>query len=60
MHQFWIRPFDEIGLIAITAEQVLQLLLANSREQRWIGYLLAIEVQNGQNYTIGDRVEKLV
>ena len=47
-------------MVAITDEEGAQLFVRNSRQYRWIGDLVAVEMQNRQNGTIALRVQELV
>ena len=49
-----------MGRVAIAAEQLVQLLMADPGEDGGVGDLVTIEVQDWQNRTIGNRVEELV
>jgi hypothetical protein len=51
---------DEVGCIAIPAEQVLQLLMADTGENARVGDLVPVEMQDGQHGAIPLRVKELV
>jgi hypothetical protein len=60
VHETGISPFDEIGLIAITPEQLLQLFMADARKDGGASNFVAVKVQNRQHRPILGRIEKLV
>ncbi len=60
MHLFRIASFDEIGRVAIAAEQVFQLLMTDASENAGIGDLVAIEVEDRQNHAVGRWVQEFV
>ena len=60
VHQFRVRPFDKIGGITVTDEQLFQLIVTNACQHRWIGNFVTIEVQYRQHRAITHRVEELI
>ncbi len=60
VHLFRLIPLDEIRRVAIAAEQVIQLLMADAGENAGIGNLVAVEVEDRQNHPVGRRVQELV
>src|SRR5215831_20543206 len=51
---------DEIRRVAIAAEQLIQLLMADAGEDAGVGNLVAVEVQDRQSHPVGGRIEKLI
>ncbi len=60
VHGVRIRPFHEVRRPAVTAEQVLQLLVADARQQRGVVDLVAVEMKDGQHRAVASGIEKLV
>ena len=60
VHLFRLMPLDEIRRVAIAAEQVIQLLMADAGENAGIGDLVAVQVEDRQNHAVGRRVQELV
>ena len=60
VHLGGVAALDEVGLPAAAAEEALQLLMADAGEDGRVGYLVAVEVQNGQNRAVGLGVDELV
>ena len=60
MHQHRVRAAHEQRCPAAAAEELLLLLVADAREQRRIGDLVAVQVQDGQHHAIGQRIQELV
>ena len=50
----------EMRVVAVADHQVAQLILGDAREDRWVGNLVAVEVQDRQDRAVADRVEELV
>ena len=46
VHRLRLVPLDEIRRVAVAAEQLIQLLMADPRENARIGDLVAVEVQD--------------
>jgi hypothetical protein len=59
VHAFGVRAFDETGRPAVAPEQLLEFLMADSRQQRRVVDLVAVEVEDRQHGTVADRVEEL-
>src|SRR5215469_1226262 len=60
MHPLRFMALDEIGCVAVTTKQLLQLLVANACKYTGICNLITVEVKNRQDYTVVDGVEELV
>ena len=60
MHAGGIGAFDEIRLVAITAEQELQFVVRDAGENGGIGDLVAVQMQHRQHRAIASRIEELV
>ena len=53
-------PLDEVRRVAVAAEELLQLLVADPGEDAGIGDLVAVQVQDRQDHAVGHRVQELV
>ena len=60
MHFFRFVSLDKIWSIAITAEQLIQLLVADTGENAGIGDLIAIQMENRQNCAVARRIQELI
>ena len=60
VHRIGIIPFHKIRRPTAAAEKLLQFLMLNAGQHGRIADFIAIQVKDGQNGSIGDRVEKLV
>ena len=60
VHQFRLMTLDEIGRPAVAAQQLFQLQLGDAGKQGRIGDLVAVEMKNRQNRSVGGRIEELV
>ena len=60
MHDSRVASFDEIRRVTVADEQRFELLVADARQDRWIGDLVAVEIQDRQHRTIADGIEELV
>src|ERR1700733_7539356 len=60
MHQVGLVALYEVGRPTITSEQLLQFLTGNTRQDGWVGNLVAVQVQDRQHRAVGGRIEKLV
>ena len=60
MHLARIVSADEMRLVAVAAQQLSQLVVADAREHRRIGDLPAVQVQDRQHRPIGRRIDELV
>ena len=60
MHRLWLVPFDEIGRIAVAAQQVLELFAADAGEDRRIGDLVAVQMEDRQHGSVVRGVQELV
>src|SRR6185437_15458205 len=55
VHRCRLVSLDEVWLPAISAQQLLELLATDAREQRGIGDFVAIEMQDRQDRAIAGR-----
>ena len=53
-------PADDVGLVAVADEERAQLVVGEPREDRRVGDLVAVEVQDGQHRAVARRVDELV
>ena len=60
VHRLRLVAFHEIRLVAVAREQVRQLLVADARQHRGIGDLVAVQVQDRQHRAVARRVQELV
>ncbi len=60
VHRHGIVALDEIGCVAIAAEERVQFVMGNARQHRGAGDLVAVQVQDGQHGAVVDRVEEFV
>lgn len=60
VHLCRIVALDEIGRIAIAAEQGFQFVARDAGQHRGAGDLVAVQMQDGQYGAVMDRIEKLV
>ncbi len=60
VHDVWVVAFDEVRIPAIAAEEPLQFLVRNAREDCGIGDLVAVQMQDGQNGAVAHGVEEFV
>ena len=54
VHAVGIGTFDEVGRPAVPAQEVLQLFVADARQQRGIVNLVAVQVQDGQHRPVAN------
>src|ERR1019366_10532391 len=52
MHRCRLVSLDEVWAVAVAAEKLLQLLMADPRQQSRVGDLVAVEVQDRQGPTV--------
>ena len=60
MHQNGVVTFDEIRRVPVADEQRFQLLVADACKDRWIGNLVAIQIQDRQHSPITHGIDELV
>jgi hypothetical protein len=60
VHFHRVGAFDEMRYIAVAHEQRLQLLVADPCEDRGIGNLVAVEIEDRQHGAVAHRVDELV
>ncbi|TKS60901.1 MAG: hypothetical protein EWM73_03043 [Nitrospira sp.] len=60
MHLSRIAAFDEIGDVAVAAEEMVQFAVTDTGQDSGIRDLVAVQMENGQYDAVGDRVEKFI
>src|SRR5580692_1386488 len=60
MHLVGVFPFDEVRRVAIAAEERVELLVRDAREDGGVGDLVAVEVKDGEDGAVADGVKELV
>src|SRR6516165_12043749 len=60
VHALMFRPFDKIGPVSIAFKEMLKILMADPRQDRRIVYLVPVEMQDGQDCSVCDWVNKFV
>ena len=60
VHVHRVIAADDVRHVAVALEQPAQLALRDARQDRGVGDLPAVQMQNGQHGAVGDRVEELV
>ena len=60
MHLFRLIAFHKVGRPAAASEKLLQFLMLDAGQDGRVADLVAIEVQDRQHGSVGNRVEKLV
>ena len=60
MHSHGLVALDEVGGVAVTAEQLVQLLVADPGQDGGIGDLVAVEMQDRQDHAVRHRAQELV
>ena len=60
VHFFRFVPLDEIGRVAVAAEEMIELLMADAGQEAGVGDLIAVQMENRQDDAVGDRVQELV
>ena len=60
VHHGRVVAFEREGLVAVAAHEVLQLGMRNARQDRWVGDLVAVQMEDGQDGAVGGGVEKFV
>ena len=59
--RFVVKPGDEdVRLVAVTPHECIEFCVADSRQHRWIGDLVTVQVKDRQNHPVGRRVQELV
>src|SRR5208283_4420660 len=59
VHALWIGTLYEVRCPSVSGQQVFQLFVRNARQQSGVINLVSIQVQDGQNSSVSNRVEKL-
>ena len=60
VHLCRVVAFHEMRLVAVAAEQVLELFMADAGEHARVGDLVAVQMENRQNHTVGQRIQEFV
>ena len=60
MHLLRFVSLDEVRGVAITAEEMVQLLVADPGQNARIGDLVTVEVEDRQNHPVRGRVQEFV
>ena len=60
MHRPGVVPLHEVGGVAVAAEEVLQLLVADAGEHAGVGDLVAVQMEDRQDHSVGHGVQELV
>jgi hypothetical protein len=60
MHRLRLVALDEVGDVAVAAQQLLELLVADPREHGGIRDLVAVQVQDRQDRTVRLGIQELV
>ena len=60
VHGLGIAALDEMRLVPITAEQVIELFVADARQYTRVGDLVAVQVQDRKHHAIGQRIQEFV
>ena len=60
VHRLRLVPLDEVGRVAVAAQELLQLLVADAGQDRRVVDLVAVQVEDRQHGPIVRRVEELV
>ena len=60
VHAWRVVSLHEVGVVAVALEERQQLRLGDARQHRGVGDLVAVEVEDGQDGAVADRVQELV
>ena len=60
VHRLRLVPLDEVGRVAVAAQELLQLLAADPGQDGRVGDLVAVQVEDRQHGAVVRRVEELV
>src|SRR5215471_14763439 len=60
MHRLRFITLDEMGRIPVAAEQVIQFLVTDPSEDAGIGNLVAVEMEDRQDYPVRCWVQKFI
>ena len=60
MHRLRLIAFHEVRRPAAAAEELVQFVVLDAGQHGWIADLVAVQVQDRQNRSVGDGVEKLI
>lgn len=60
MHLLRIVSFDKIGNVAVPAKEMIQLVVTDPGQDRRIRDLVTVQMENGQDHAVGERVEKFI
>src|SRR6516162_7821500 len=60
VHALIFRPFNKIGPVSIADKEMFKIFMADPRQDSRIVYLVPVEMQDGQDSSVGDRINKFV
>ena len=60
VHAVDVGSFDEARRVAVAAEQRLQFVTRDARQNRWVVDLVAVQVQHRQHRAVAHRIKELV
>ena len=60
MHDLGIIAFDKIWFVAVAGEEVAQLVVADARQHRRIGDLVAVQMQDWQHRAVSHGIQELI
>src|SRR6516165_5540122 len=60
VHLFRLMPLNEIRRVAIASEQLIQLFMANAGKNTRICNLVAVQVEDWQNDSVGRGIQEFV
>ncbi|TKS62329.1 MAG: hypothetical protein EWM73_02564 [Nitrospira sp.] len=60
MHLPGIVAFDEVGDIAVAAEEVIQFIVTDTGQDRRTRDLVAVQMENRQDDAVGEGIQKFI
>src|SRR6516165_3548813 len=60
VHAFIFRSLDKVGPVSIAHEEVFKIFMADPRQDSRIVYLVPVEMEDGQDSSVCDRINKIV
>ena len=60
MHELRVVAFDQVRRPSISLKEILEFLRGDTGQERGIGYLVSVQMQDRQHRAIVHRVEKFV
>ena len=60
MHLFGVVAFDEVRRVAVAAQEGVELVVRDAREDGGVRDLVAVEVKDGQDGAVADGIEEFV